>query len=124
MARRVSEAAHDGMVRSAARHLRRRFYRNVRADVREYPTPHRIVSRATGAIEVPDLTAEGKGVHVFEVETTDSILDPHTAEQWPLFAAYAAERSGKFWIVVPRGAGSEAKSRLQELDLRARVWEM
>ncbi len=123
MAARASQWQHDCMVRQAATHLQRRFYRKIRADLSGFPRPAPVAPAAPEEVATPDLTAEGRQSHVFEVETDDTILHPHTRQQWPLLAAHAARVGAQFWVVVPPGSRAKAEQRLQELELEARVWE-
>ena len=71
--------------------------------------------------DVPDATAMGKQLYVYEVETPDSIKDEHTEQQWTLFASYAAEKGGKFIVAVPPMSVNDAKDRLKELSLEGTV---
>ena len=71
--------------------------------------------------DVPDATAMGKQLHVYEVETPDSINDEHTERQWTLFAKYAEEQGGQFIVAVSPMNVNDAKDRLKELSLEGTV---
>jgi hypothetical protein len=107
------------MVKAVAVHLENEGYGNVMADVRGYDTPTKIVWKQSNSGHIPDATADGVLV---EVETADSIDDDHTADQWTLFGAYAAEHDQTFVVVVPAGSQVAANRRLRELDVSAEVW--
>ena len=124
MFRPFSQHQHDHMVTLAARHLVAKGFRDVRADLAGWSRPQLITWTRTGRGHRPDLTAEGSELNLFEAETTDSIFDQHTRDQWMLFATFARESSGKFWVIVPRGSGVAASRRLDELSVGARVWEL
>src|SRR5512143_3682399 len=96
-----SQSDHDAMIRQLAEHLISKKFRDVRADLPDFPhRPARIAMRKSQASLVPDVTANGIQMVLFEVETDDSIHDPHTKEQWELFASYADRHMADFWVVV------------------------
>lgn len=112
------------MVAAAARHLVAKGFRDVKADVSGVPQPTKIVWSGTGRGHIPDVTGLGSEFNLFEVETADSINDEHTADQWGLFSAYAAQHGAVFWVVVPVGSENAAHQRLKDLSLTAKVWEL
>ncbi|OGQ94914.1 MAG: hypothetical protein A2284_18910 [Deltaproteobacteria bacterium RIFOXYA12_FULL_61_11] len=119
MAKRRSQSDHDQMVKAVAVHLENEGYCNVAADVKGYDPPTKIIWKRSDSGHVPDATADGI---IVEVETADSINNEHTADQWTLFAAYAAEHDQVFVVVVPEGSKASATRRLRELDVSAEVW--
>lgn len=95
---------------------------DIRADIPGYKRPDIITWPGTDKGHVPDVTAyEGEKFNIYEVETVDSINDPHTEEQWRLFAEYAVLNNGVFFVVVPPMEMQNAKKRLKELNLEALV---
>jgi hypothetical protein len=74
--------------------------------------------------ETSGLDPQGQRFCIFEVETADTIGGEHTSDQWTLFGTYANEHNAEFWVVVPGGSASLARLRLDELGLRAQVWEV
>lgn len=95
---------------------------DIRADIPGYKRPDMITWPGTDKGLVPDVTAyEGTKFNIYEVETVDSINDPHTEEEWRLFAEYAALNNGAFFVVVPPMEMQNAKKRLKELNLEALV---
>jgi len=118
--------SHDGMVRYVARHLKQRFYQDIRARAGGFRPPERLGQPAVGGGYVPDVTmlAKGREFHVLEVETADSLGERGTEDKWRLLAEHASERGGSFWVVVPEGTRPLAEGKLSSLDLEARVWEV
>ena len=123
MAKRKSQTDHDNMVKSLADHLIAHNYSNVKAAINGYDYPSKITWRSTGQGHFPDATARDTQSQIFEVETEDSINDSHTEDQWKLFAAHANNTGGVFTVVVPHGCSQAAQVRLNQLNLRAKVWE-
>jgi hypothetical protein len=117
-----SQLCHDNLIKQLANSLISRKFRNVRADHPDFPEkPCRISMAHLSHGEVPDVTAIGIQQVLFEVETDDSIYDPHIDEQWRLFATYADKNSAEFWVVVPKAKKFEAQERMMHLGLDAKV---
>ncbi|MCM2359815.1 MAG: hypothetical protein NDI77_16815 [Geobacteraceae bacterium] len=118
----LSQSSHDRMIKQLAEQLISKKFRDVRADHPDFPEkPARITMRKTGSGQVPDVTATGIQMVLFEVETDDTIHDPHTKEQWELFASYADRHMADFWVVVPKASRDEAVERMTKLGLNAKV---
>ncbi|MBO8183121.1 MAG: hypothetical protein H0Z28_10075 [Archaeoglobus sp.] len=124
MTKRRSQSDHDKMVRYVVDYLKDKGFRNIKADISGFDKPNKIIWKTTGEGHIPDVTAENGSLHIFEVETEDSINDQHTEDQWELFAAYAKKYSAKFWVVVPQGSRDLAEKRLNQLGLIAKIWEV
>jgi len=118
--------SHDGMVRYVAKHLRQRFYQDIRARVGGFLPPDGLPRPPAGTVVVPDVTmlAKGHELNVLEVETADTLAARETEEKWRASAAHAATRGGRFWVVVPQGVRPVAEGKLASLNLEARVWEV
>ena len=112
------------MIKDAVGYLVMKGYRNIKADLSGYTQPTKITWSATGKGHIPDVTAQNGNLLIFEVETADSISHTHTADQWKLFAAYADQHGAEFCVVVPNGFDSNARSRLNQLGIQAKVWEL
>ena len=117
-----SQSLHDSMIKQLAEHLIGKKFRDVRADHPDFcdkpaPIPGEIDTLGL----VPDVTATGIQMVLFEVETDDSLNDPHTKEQWELFSSYADQHMADFWIVVPKGKKEEARERVTTLGVHAKV---
>jgi hypothetical protein len=121
-----AEDNHDQMVEHVARHLKKRFYRDIRAKVGGFPPPERITNGSPELGQAPDVTvaAHGDNHHLFEIETPDSIPRATTRDKWFLFAQNAVKHNVDFWIVVPKGTRKHAERKLRNLNLKARVWEV
>ena len=124
MVKRKSQSDHDRIVRYVADFLVTKNYSAVRADIPGFDQPMRITWTNTGQGHIPDVTAQGQQFNLFEVETADSIDDPHTRDQWSLFATYAGGHNAVFWVVVPNGSGVAARRRLTQLGIAGKVWEV
>jgi len=122
--KRLSETEHDKMIESVVDYLVLKGFRNIKADLSRYTQPTKITWSATGKGHIPDLTAQNGKLLIFEVETSDSISHTHTADQWKLFATYANQHGADFWVVVPDGSDSVARSRLNQLGIQAKVWAL
>ena len=123
MAKRKYQSNHDKMVRDVYNYLISNGFRNVKADLKGLGQPELIYWTSTEKGHIPDLTASINGTrHIFEIETSDSIFDKHTENQWQLFDANARQDGKTFYVVVPKGSEDLAKSRLAQLDIQAEVW--
>ena len=120
--KRFSQQNHDAMVLNAARFLTSKGYRNVKADLPGATAPDRIFWKSTNSGHTPDITAENGRLMIVEVETSDSISDAHTEDQWKLFSAFVNQHGGEFWVAVPKGSENAAQIRLNNLNLNAKVW--
>ena len=117
-----SQLFHDKMIKQLAESLVSKKFRDVKADHPDYPDkPAPIVVESFPSFSIPDVTAMGIQMVLFEVETDDTIDDPHTREQWRLFASYADRNRAEFWIVVPKASMDDARARLADLGLNAKV---
>jgi hypothetical protein len=118
----TSQLFHDKMIKQLADSLVSKKFRDVKADHPDYPhKPSPIVVESFTSFHIPDVTAVGIQMVLFEVETDDTINDPHTLEQWQLFASYADLNRAEFWIVVPKASMDDARERLADLGLNAKV---
>jgi len=117
MARNGSKK-HDQMVEYVARHLKQRFYDDVRADAEGF--------RPEQPALAPDVTmvARGAKLHVLEVETPETLKRTDTARKWQVLARQAEQGGGRFWVVVPRGASDVAVKKLRSRNVPAQVWEV
>lgn len=127
--KRRNQKDHDSLVASAASNLNAdRDFSNVMADLPSMKKPAEITWKETGKGHIPDLTADrasDRKVHIFEAETDDSIDHEHTADQWRLFSANAAQHDKVFWVVVATGSKTKAVKRLEELGIQnGNVWEI
>ena len=117
-----SQSLHDGMIKQLAEHLVGKKFRDVRADHPEFcDKPAAIAGQDDTPGLIPDVTATGVQMVLFEVETDDSINDPHTKEQWERFSSYADKNMADFWIVVPKANKDEARERVSSLGVHAKV---
>ena len=98
MLKRSSQSDHDYMVEAAANFLGENGYAAIKADIAGFDSPDKITWERTGKGHIPDITADGDSVHLFEVETDDSIDSQHTKDQWTLFAAYARQKNATFFL--------------------------
>jgi hypothetical protein len=122
--KRINQLSHDNMVRKAFNHLQSENFRDIRVDLTGYKQPEKITWKKTGLGHIPDLSAQNGNLNIFEVETVDSISDSHTEDQWTLFSAFAKQNRAEFWVVVPSGHKADANSRLIQLNIQAKVWEI
>lgn len=119
-------AEHSRLILMMAEHFKKLGYIGIRADLKAYPKPGKILGR------VPDLTCnkrdKAKTLVVLEAETCGSIFDEHTQRQWRAFSASALALKGEFHIVVPKTCGREsgrtlARRRLRELNISCdEIW--
>ena len=120
-----SQDIHDKIIKNLACHLMRKNFHDIRADhpdFNEKPSP--ITNRESNISQIPDVTAIGIQMVLFEVETDDSLNDPHTQVQWKMFSSYADQNMAEFWIVVPKGKKVEAWERVSRLEVNAKVMEI
>ena len=117
-----SQAIHDEMVKQLADRLISKNFRDVKADHPDFTEkPARISLDRYPSCQTPDVTATGIQPVLFEVETDDTIYDPHTKDQWELFASHAERHMADFWIVVPKARTGKARDRVSTLGLKAKV---
>ena len=125
MARNGSKK-HDQMIEHVARHLKQRFYEDIRAHAEGFRPPARFESAQEQSALVPDITmvARGSELHVLEVETPETLKHAGTTRKWQALARHAEQNGGRFWVVVPGGARDSAVSKLRSADVQAKVWEV
>lgn len=81
MPKRASQAEHDSMVEFLADALYGRNLKDITADIPGYKRPHMITLPSYKSGYTPDVTAsDGDQLFIYEIETADSINDPHTEE--------------------------------------------
>jgi hypothetical protein len=113
---------HDKLIKKLADSLISKKFRDVRADHPDFPDkPAPIVMEEFASFHIPDVTAMGIQMVLFEVETDETINDGHTGEQWELFDSYAHYNSAEFWVVVPKASMDDARKRVDKLGLDAKV---
>lgn len=119
---RQAQMFHDKMIKQLADTLISKKFRDVKADHPDFPDkPAPVVLDTSASFHIPDVTAMGIQMVLFEVETDDTINDAHTSEEWGLFAAYANLNRAEFWVVVPKASMDDARLRLESLGLNAKV---
>jgi len=119
---RQSQLFHDKMIKQLAASLVTKKFRDVKADHPDFPDkPAPVILDNSTSFHIPDVTATGIQMVLFEVETHETIHDPHTREEWESFAAYANRNNAEFWIVVPKASIDDAQERLSKLGLNAKV---
>lgn len=123
MTHRIDQEAHDRIVEQVAAYAQRKGLLNVRADIQGYTKPDSFQWPNKEVEHTPDVTAlDNRTVNIYEVETPDSIFDPHTADQWSCFATFDEHSPDfSFYVVVPQGYKSDAEVRLVELNIAATV---
>jgi len=110
------------MIKELAERLISRKFRDVRADHPEFTDKPACITLENSELgQLPDVTATGIQMVLFEVETADTIYHPHTEQQWEVFSSYAENNGADFWVVVPREQKSCARERLSSLGLKAKV---
>ena len=122
MAKRISQLEHDRIVKDIANLLIEKNYSDVKADLPDFEKPAKITWKKSHEGHIPDISGQKEGLKIFEVETSDSIDDQHTKDQWTLFGKHATENDMTFWVVVPQRSVPAANQRLKELDIKANVW--
>ena len=119
---RQSQSFHDKMIKQLADSLISKKFRDVKADHPGFPEkPAPITLEAFASCYIPDVTATGIQMVIFEVETDETIADAHTGEQWKLFSSYAYLHGAEFWVVVPKASMEDAEQRLENLGLQGKV---
>ena len=117
-----SQSFHDKMIKQLADSLINKKFRDVRADHPDFPEkPAPITLEEFASCYIPDVTATGIQMVIFEVETDETIDDNHTSKQWELFSSYAHLNGAEFWVVVPKASMEDAEQRLANLGLQGKV---
>ncbi len=115
MSGKAQAGEHTAMVQALARGLPRSGLRGIRADAPGFPRPDRVNG------ETPDVTGRDNRLHVFATATADELRDPASAPRWAALAAYTARTGTTFYLAVPGELREEARRRLRELGINARV---
>lgn len=117
-----SRSFHDMMIKQLAERLIAKKFRDVKADHPDFSDkPAFIIMGESTPGHVPDVTATGIQMVLFEVETDETIHTPHARERWKLFASYADRHMAEFWIAVPKAIKDAARERVVELGVNAKV---
>ena len=123
---RAASKRHDQLVEYVARHLKQRFYDDIRAHTDGFRPPVKVENGQEHPTFAPDVTmlAKRSGLNVLEVETPETLENGDTAHRWQTLSRHAERNGGRFWVVVPQGVRETAMSKLRSLDVQARVWEV
>lgn len=110
---------HDAMVRRIAQGLRDGGFNEVLADgVDGFEIPDPIGGR------VPDVLARGNRLHIYEVETEETLGSEETRLQWQAFDRFVRkDDDAHFVIVVPKGLRLKAEAQKNYYQLSAEVRE-
>ncbi len=123
MAERKAQPKHDRMIRLVADRVLNEGHSHIKADIGGFEKPEVIYQQNTEIGYKPDVTSTKYTLYIFEVETEDSIDDPHTEDQWKSFYIEAQRRSGFFIVVVPPGSEQQARARAEGLGIALNdVW--
>lgn len=112
----------ENLIRRVVSRLNRGFH-SVRADIvtsrHERPELIRLGSDAYR----PDITAySGSELHIYAVETADSIAETESHDRWLAFASYVGDESERtFHLVVPSGSRDHVRLWLMQLSIDAEV---
>lgn len=111
----------ENLIRRTLGRLNRGFH-SVRADIstsrHERPDLIRVGSDAYR----PDITAySGSELHIYAVETEETVADISCHERWLAFARHADNPERAFHLVVPSGSRDHAKLWLRQLAIEADV---
>lgn len=117
---------HRQLVEYVTRHLKQRFYDDIRAHAPGFSPPDPVENGHDLPGLAPDVTmvARGNQLHVMKVETRDTLKQADRPKQWQVLARHAETNGGRFWVVVPQGSSPAAVRTLQALELQAKVWEV
>jgi len=117
---------HDDMVRYMATLISKAGYVNMRVQLPESQSrPDRIAPHETGHSYGPDITALREGcLHIFQVETEETITSHDTLQQLKTFAIFADRNNALFTLVVPSGCKRNAEQLLVESGVFARIIEI
>ena len=108
MLQRKDKSKHDYILKSFSGILRTKKYKNIKADIEGFERPHKLYWENSEIGYTLDITAiydkiySSTEVYVFEVETEDSIDDPHTKDKCQIFATYGKEFQRRFIVIVPK----------------------
>ncbi len=118
-----NQNSHDSLVRSLVKHYSSLGYKGIRADIpgsTETPTSVYWKSKPENKY-IPDITCfkndPANTAVITEAETCETLRNPHTAEQWKLFAAHAKNVKGEFHVITPKICAEVAKAVAQELSI-------
>ena len=122
----TDERKHDRMVEYVTRHLKQRFYGDIRSRAEGFLPPARVDNTEESRPVVPDVTvvSRGTGLNVLKVETPATLRDADATHRWQTLARHTEGRGGRLWVVVPRGTGDSALEKLQSAAVDAKVWEV
>ena len=117
MANRRDQAEHESMVKSLVIHLKGQRHTNIGVDLFGGDIPDQVYWEKSNVGYIPDVTSIKNQPYIFEVETEDSINDPHTEEEWRLFYANSRQQKKSFIVVVPKGSEQLARQRAESLGI-------
>lgn len=110
------------MIRFVISALSKQGFADIKADVDGYPEPTPIEG-GSGVGHMPDVTGYKQGLlHIYEVETDDTISLPSTEDQWRIFTNFAETQGAKFVIVVPEEMERQAREQLARFKVHAQIW--
>lgn len=88
-----------------------------------YEDPKKIVFKGSELGFTPDVIAETKGCHyIFSLEEyADELSTSETHKKWRLFDAYAKQKKGLHYLVVPDKNVKEFKNLIADWNLDSRI---
>lgn len=121
-----SLSKHNRLINSMVIVLSKAGYEDIRADIPVCnKKPKRIVWEGTKKGYVHDITAVKNGeLHLFDVETEDTISFMQSSNREKFFASYAAHNNAVYSIVVPTGNEGKTIQQLNKLGVSAGVIEI
>lgn len=117
------QMTHKEMVKKVADYLVEKGLNDVRAKVESYPQPGLINDIDGKQGYFPDITAYANQLLIVEVVSTELIIEVKK-KQWEFFDRYANTHNSVFIIAVPKTKTEVIKSRLDEMNIHASIWEI
>ena len=122
---KILKTGHERMVAKAARKLEERGHDDVRANLKKYEKPRRVVSKLTGEVFMPDITSSRDGrFMIYSVVNRELLAKEGVDASWTLFEKFAHQNDATFYIVFPMNLVGEVRKRVEELAINPQFWEL
>lgn len=121
---RSARSDHEKMVDKAAKKLAARGHENIRANLKRYEKPRRVISKLSGEAFMPDLTSTKDGrFMIYSVVNRESLAQGGMDATWTLFEKFARQNDAAFYIVFPLNLVGEVKGKIEALKIAPQLWE-
>ncbi len=123
--KKLFKTKQNKLTEKAVKELRKRGNDNIKADIKKFSAPQKVIKASTGEGFYPDITAvKGDKLRLFAVEGKETFNKKLVKEKWPLFSEFAKQNNSLFFIVFPKVLAGDVKKAMSTMEVQAQLWEI